>query len=95
MAKGGMADPRVAAASPAGKVQVRTLQQMFSDSVADKKLLITGPGPEKLQDSRFAVGDAHADHVVIKLLGDEQLIIPYSTILTVKLDRTSITIRLR
>jgi hypothetical protein len=90
-----MADPRAPAAAPPGKVVVRTLQTMFSDSVADKKLLIMGPGPEKLQDSRFTVGDAHADHVVIKLLGDEQLIIPYSTILTVKLDRTQITIRLR
>ncbi len=94
MAKGGMVDPR-AAATAATKVPTRTLQSLFSDSVTDKKLLILGPGPEKLQDSRISIGEAHADHVVVKLLGDEQLIIPYSTILTVKLERTQVTIRLR
>ncbi len=72
------------------------MQDVLTDSVADKKLLIQGPGPgEKLQDSRITVGEAHADHVVIKLLGEEQLIIPYSTILTVKIERGQITIRLR
>lgn len=91
-----MADPRAAAASAAAKPKVKTLQDVFSDGVSDKKLLIQGPGPaEKLQDSRIAIGEAHSDHVVIKLLGEEQLIIPYSTVLTVKIDRTQITIRLR
>ena len=93
-----MADPRAAAAAASAtkKEKPRTLQDVFSDNVADKKLLVQGPSPtEKLQDSRYAIGEAHADHVVIKLLGDEQLIIPYSTVLTVKVDRTQITIRLR
>lgn len=94
-----MADPRAAPAPngpPAKKEKPKTLQDVFSDGVADKKLLIQGPGPtEKLQDSRIGIGEAHADHVVIKLLGEEQLIIPYSTILTVKIERGQITIRLR
>ena len=95
MAEDNMADPRVAASPPSAKVVVRTLQQVFLDAGADKKLLSLGPGPEKIQDSRFSVGEAHADHVIIKLLGEEQLIIPYSSILTVKLERSQITIRLR
>jgi hypothetical protein len=41
------------------------------------------------------VGEAGADHVVIKLLGDEQLVLPYSSILSIKVDRTQVTIRLR
>lgn len=92
-----MADPRAAvSASPGAKQpKPRTLQDVFSDGMSEKKLLILGPGPEKLQDSRVGIGEAHADHVVIKLLGEEQLIIPYSTILTVKVDRTQVTIRLR
>lgn len=84
--------------SPAApqKKQVRTLQDVLSDGVAEKKLLILGPGPtEKLQDSRIGLGEAHGDHVVVKLLGEEQLIVPYSSILTVKVDRTQITLRLR
>ena len=90
-----MADPRVAAAAVTRK-PVRTMQEVFTDGVADKKLLIMGPGPtEKMQDSRISIGEAHSDHVVIKLLGEEQLIIPYSTVLTVKIDRTQITIRIR
>lgn len=94
-----MADPKAAAPAangPPKKEKPRTLQDVFTDNAAEKKLLIMGPGPaEKLQDSRFGIGEAHVDHVVIKLLGEEQLIIPYSTVLTVKVDRSQITIRLR
>ena len=92
-----MADPRHAAASPAPAKAPppRTLMQVFTEQTVDKKLLIVGPGPEKLQDSRYAVGEAGADHVVIKLLGDEQLVLPYSSILSIKVDRTQVTIRLR
>jgi hypothetical protein len=93
-----MADPRAAAtAATAARAKPKTLADVLSaDGIGEKKLLITGPGPtEKLQDARIGIGEAHADHVVIKLLGEEQLVIPYSTILTVKIDRTQITIRLR
>ena len=90
-----MADPRASAPSTSTKAKVRTLQDVFSDGVTEKKLIISGPGPEKMQDSRIGIGEAHGDHVVIKLLGEEQLVIPYASILTVKVERTQITIRIR
>jgi hypothetical protein len=92
-----MPDPRApsSAASAAHKPVVKTLQQVLSDQTADRKLLILGPGPEKLQDSRYSIAEAGADHVVIKLLGEEQLVIPYASILTVKIDRGQVTLRLR
>jgi hypothetical protein len=93
-----MADPRPAAAHAPAAAKApppRTLTQVLTEQTVDKKLLILGPGQEKLQDSRYSVGDAGADHVVIKLLGEEQLILPFSSILSVKVDRTQVTIRLR
>jgi hypothetical protein len=92
-----MPDPRSPAPAPAAAKAppVRTLQHVLVEQTADKKLLVLGPGPEKLQDSRYAIGDVGADHVVIKLLGEEQLILPFSSILSVKVDRTQVTIRLR
>jgi hypothetical protein len=92
-----MPDPRTAspAAPPTKTPPARTLLNVLGEQTADKKLLILGPGPEKLQDSRYAISDVGADHVVIKLLGEEQLVLPFSSILTVKVDRTQVTIRLR
>lgn len=68
---------------------------VLAEQAADKKLLVLGPGPEKLQDSRYSLGDVGPDHVVIKLLGEEQLVLPFSSILSVKVDRTQVTIRVR
>jgi hypothetical protein len=90
-------DPRAApSASAAPKAPpARTLMNVLAEQTADKKLLVLGPGPEKLQDSRYGIGEVGADHVVIKLLGEELLVLPFSSILSVKVDRTQVTIRVR
>jgi len=75
--------------------KTRTLQQLLQEVTPDRKLLVLGPGPEKLQDSRFSIGEVGDNYVAIKLLGEELLIIPFSSIITVKAERTQVTIRLR
>jgi hypothetical protein len=90
-------DPRAPSPAPAPQKTppARTLMNVLAEQTADKKLLVLGPGPEKLQDSRYSIGDVGADHVVIKLLGEEQLVLPFSSILSVKVERAQVTIRLR
>jgi hypothetical protein len=75
--------------------KTRTLQQLLQEATPDRKLLVLGPGPEKLQDSRFAISEIGENYVSIKLLGEEQLVIPFSSIVSVKAERTQVTIRLR
>jgi hypothetical protein len=72
----------------------KTLQNIFAES-GERKLILQGPST-KLQDSRFSILDAAVDHVSIKLLGDqESLVIPYSAITSLKLERQVLTIQYR
>ncbi len=75
--------------------KARTLQALLQEATPDKKLLVLGPGPEKLQDSRFAINEIGEDYVAIKLLGEELLIVPFSSVVSVKAERTQVTIRVR
>ena len=75
--------------------KARSLQQGLHEATPDRKLLILGPGPEKLQDSRYTIGDVGENYLAIKMLGDEQLIIPFSSIISVRAERTQVTIRVR
>lgn len=72
----------------------KTLQNVFAES-GERKLILLGPNNSKLQDSRFAIADAALDHVAIKMLGDELLVIPYASIADVKIERQLMTIRYR
>ncbi|MCC7071513.1 MAG: hypothetical protein IT383_09325 [Deltaproteobacteria bacterium] len=72
----------------------KTLQSMFAEP-GDRKLVLLGPNNSKLQDSRFSIEEAALDHVLIKLLGDEHLVVPYAAITDVKLERQVMTIRYR
>lgn len=72
----------------------KSLQALFAE-LGDKKLIIVGPGNMKLQDSRFAVQEVGLDHVIIKLLGEEQLVIPFSSITSLKLERQQVTVTYR
>ena len=75
--------------------KARSLQKVLLEATPDRKLLILGPGPEKLQDSRYTIGDVGENYLAIKMLGDEQLIIPFSSIVSVRAERTQVTIRVR
>lgn len=72
----------------------KTLQNVFAEP-GERKLVLLGPNNSKLQDSRFGIAEAALDHVVIKLLGDEHLILPYASIADVKVERQLMTIRYR
>ena len=72
----------------------KSLQNIFAEC-GERKLVLIGPNNSKMQDSRFAIADCAEDHVAIKLLGDEQLVIPYASIQDVKLERQVMTIRYR
>ena len=80
-----MTDPR-----PTSK---RTMQNIFAE-LGDKKIVLVQNGV-KQQDSRFQVVEAAGDHVVIKLLGEETLILPYATLGSVKVERTQVTLSYR
>ncbi|HEY4220899.1 MAG TPA: hypothetical protein VGO62_06140 [Myxococcota bacterium] len=71
----------------------KTLQQVLAEA-GDRKIVLAN-GPQKLQDSRFAVLEAALDHVVIKLLGEETLVIPYGAVTSIKVERQVLTISYR
>lgn len=79
------------------KVQIskRTLQQVFQESAAVERKLVF-QGPDNLRpDSRHAIAEVAADHVVFRLFGDEALVIPYAAITSLKVGSTQLTIRYR
>ena len=78
---------------PAAATTKKTLANVFLD-VGDRKLIFAGPDNLR-QDSRYAVTEVAADHVVFKLLGDEQFVLPFTAILSVKVERQTMTIRYR
>ncbi len=81
--------------APSSSPKARTLQAVLQDATPDRKLLILGPGAEKIQDSRFTIAEIGADFISVRLLGDEHLLIPFSSVTTIKAERTQVTIRIR
>lgn len=71
----------------------KTMQNVFAE-IGDRKLILVS-GTQKLQDSRYLVQEAGLDHVVIKMLGEELLVIPFSAITSLKLERQQLTIHYR
>jgi len=71
----------------------KTMQNAFAE-MGDRKIVLIS-GTNKLQDSRYAVADAALDHVVIKMLGEDVLVIPYSSITSMKIERQQVTISYR
>jgi hypothetical protein len=72
----------------------KTMQNAFAD-MGDRKIILQPAGQPKLQDSRFAITDCAVDHVVIKLLGEEVLVLPYAAITSMKVERQVVTISYR
>lgn len=73
----------------------KSMQQLLQECTPDRKLLILGPGAEKLQDSRFTIAEIGENFVAVRLLGDEMMIIPFSSLIMVRAERTQVTLRLR
>lgn len=71
----------------------KTLQNVFTD-IGERKLILLS-GTQKLQDSRFVVLEVGLDHVVIKMLGEELLVIPFAAITCIKLERQQLTVTYR
>jgi hypothetical protein len=76
-------------------VTKKTLKQIFQESAQfDRKL--TFQGPETIRpDSRYAITEIAEDFVAFRLLGDEQLLIPYASVTNLKVAATQLTIRYR
>lgn len=73
----------------------RTVQSIFEEAASlEKKLLFLGPDNLR-PDSRHAIAEVAADHVVFRLFGDEALVIPYASISSLKVGTTQLTIRYR
>lgn len=71
----------------------RTLKQVFHEAAASEKKLSFQGGDNLRPDSRYAIGEISEDHVTFKLLGDEMLIVPYSSIASLRVGGTSLAIR--
>jgi hypothetical protein len=80
---------------PAPPSKSKTLQHVLQECTPERKLLIVGPGPEKLQDSRFSIAEIGENYLTIRLLGDELLVVPFSSLVSVRAERTQVTLRLR
>lgn len=81
------------APKPNATTTKRSLANIFLE-VGDRKLVFQGPDNLR-QDSRYAVTEVAADHVVFKLLGEETMVLPFTSILSLKLERQALTIRYR
>ena len=71
----------------------RTLKQVFHEAAASEKKLTFQGGDNLRPDSRYAIGEISEDHVSFKLLGDEVLIVPYSSIASLRVGPTSLGVR--
>ncbi len=73
----------------------RTIQQVLEESAnVNRKLSFKGPDPIR-PDSRYAIAEIAADHVVFSLLGDDMLVVPYSSISSLRVQPTALTVNYR
>lgn len=73
----------------------RTLQSVFQEAAQfEKKLLFSGPDNIR-PDSRHAIVEICADHVVLRLVGEDLFVIPYAAISSLTVGKTQIIIRYR
>lgn len=71
----------------------KTLKQIFQES-AQLERKLTFQGPDNIRpDSRYAILEVAEDFAAFRLLGDEQFILPYSSITALKVAATQLTIR--
>lgn len=71
----------------------RTLMQILEECAAAEKKLVF-QGPDNLRpDSRHAITEIAADHVVFRLFGDEAFVLPFTSILGLRVATTQLTIR--
>ena len=77
------------------KTSKRTLKQIFEEAMSfDKKLVFKGPDNIR-PDSRHAIVEIASDHVVFKLLGEEQHIVPFAALTFLKSDPKNLTVGYR
>lgn len=71
----------------------RSLLHVLQEASAnDRKLVFQGPDNLR-PDSRYAIVEIASDHVVFQLVGDEKLIIPFTSIQALRLSTSQLTIR--
>lgn len=73
----------------------RTMQKVFEEAAQlERRLEFLGPDQIRL-DSRHQIKEIAADHVVFNLLGDDILVIPFSSMVNVRLTPTTLQVRYR
>ncbi len=71
----------------------RRLPSVFQDAAnSQKQLMFDGPDGLK-PDSRYAIKEICEDHVVIALFGDTDLVLPYTSIVSMNDQPKRLTIR--
>lgn len=81
-----------ASGSAVGK---RTIKQIFEESLQLERKL-SFHGPDNLRpDSRYAIAEINEDHAVFRLIGDDNLVLPYASITSLRVGATQLTIRYR
>ena len=71
----------------------RTLRHILEEACGQQKKLAFH-GPDNLRpDSRYTIIEIASDHVVIQLIGEEQLAIPFAAIQSLRVSSTQIAIR--
>lgn len=73
----------------------RTVQVVLEESVnLGRKLTLKGPDAIR-PDSRYQIVEIAADHVVIQLLGDDHLVVPFASITSLRVQATQLTLSYR
>jgi hypothetical protein len=77
------------------EISKRTMKQVLTEcGQAGKKLQFQGPDNIR-PDSRHSIKELAEDHVVFSLLGDEDFVVPYGSIVALKVGQTSLVVRYR
>jgi hypothetical protein len=80
-------------AEPEYEISKRTMKHLFEEA-AQFERKIAFLGPDNLRpDSRYQVVEIAADYVVFQLLGDDQMILPWTAIHAIRMDKTTLSIR--
>ena len=71
----------------------RSLSHILEEAGSQNKKLAFQGADNLRPDSRYALVEIASDHVVIRLIGEEQLVIPFTAIQSLRVSNTQLTIR--
>ena len=73
----------------------RTMVRIFEECMTTERKL-SFQGPDNIRaDSRYAISEIGGDYVIFQLLGDDQLVVPFSSISSLRVTPTALSVRYR